>query len=68
MIEILKNLINLGVNFINSIYNFEIDFYDNVKIKIGTLFIAILLFALLIYVVFNALGFSNSHEKKGDDN
>lgn len=65
MIEILKNLITIAVGFINSIYNFEIDFYDNVKIKIGTLFIAILLFALLIYVVLTALGFFNH---KGDDN
>lgn len=64
MIEILKSLINIAVGFINSIYNFEIDFYEGQRIKIGTLFIAILLFALLIYVVFNALGFLNS---KGDD-
>lgn len=64
MIEILKSLINLVVDFINSIYNFEIDFYEDQKIKIGTLFIAILTFALLIYVALTALGFF-SH--KGDD-
>lgn len=64
MIEIIKNLINLAVGFINGIYNFEIDFYEDQKIKVGTLFIAILLFALLIYVVLSALGFIND---KGDD-
>lgn len=64
MIEILKSLIDLVAGFVNSIYNFEIDFYDDRKIKIGTLFIAVLLFGLLIYVVLNALGFIND---KGDD-
>lgn len=65
MIEVLKNSINIVASFINSIYNFEIDFYEGQRIKIGTLFIAVLLFALLIYVVLTALGFF-SH--KGDDN
>lgn len=64
MIEILKSLIDLVAGFVNSIYNFEIDFYDDQKIKIGTLFIAVLLFGLLIYVVLSALGFIND---KGDD-
>lgn len=66
MIEILKSLIDLVAGFVNSIYNFEIDFYDQQKIKVGTLFIGILLFALLIYVVLNTLGFLK--ENKGDDN
>lgn len=64
MIEILKNLIDIVVQFINSIYNFEIDFYDDHKIKVGTFFIAVLLFGLLIYVVLNTLGFLDN---KGDD-
>lgn len=64
MIEIIKNTINLIMIFINTIYNFEIDFYDDIKIKVGTLVLAFIFFAILIYYVLYTLGFLN---EKGDD-
>ena len=62
MIDVVKNIINLIMIFINNIYNWEIDFYDNVTIKLGTLVISFIFFILLIYYILYTLGFL-----KGDD-
>ena len=64
MIEIIKNVIDLMVGFINRLYNIEIDLHDTSlapnlgieKIKLGTIVLAFIFFAFTIYCIFKMLG------------
>lgn len=62
MIDIIKSLITLMVNFITGIYNIEIDLNPNWNVKFGTLVLAFISFIILLKVIFESIGI-----KKGDD-
>lgn len=63
MIEIIKNIIDLTMKFINPIYNLQIDLMPDVYVKLGDLVISFLIVVLSIYLVFLGFGII----KKGDD-
>lgn len=63
MIQIIKNLIDLAMQFINSFYNIQIDIMPNIYVKLGELIISFLIVVLSIYFVLLALGII----RRGDD-
>lgn len=74
MIEIIKNVINLIIDFINRLYNIEIDLHDtslatNVgieKVKLGTIVLAFIFFVFTIYCIFKMLGIGEYKESDND--
>ena len=63
MIEIIKSIINLMNQFINSIFQLEIDLAPNMYISLGDLVIGFLVVVLSIYLILRGFGVIS----KGDD-
>lgn len=62
MVDIIKNIIQLIIQFINGIYNIEIDLTPTLNVKLGFLIISFISFVIVIKIVLEAIGI-----KKGDD-
>lgn len=56
MIDVIREIIKLTMDFINGIFYLQIDLTDTVDVYLGVLVIAILFITLSIYFIFKALG------------
>lgn len=56
MIETIKSIIDIIMIFINSLFNLQIDFFNDQKVAIGVIVIAFVVFILVIYLVASAIG------------
>lgn len=56
MIEIVKNIIDLVVNFIEGLFKIQIDLAEGFYISLGDLFIGFLVVVLSIYFLLLGLG------------
>ena len=63
MIEILKNCMIILAQYVNGIYNIELEFTTGNYVKFGNIILASIAFFLLLYYVLRALGLID----KGDD-
>ena len=62
MIECVQEILTIIANFIDWLFKLKIDITDNLTMSIGTLFLSFIVFVLIIYFVFKAIGIV-----KGDD-
>lgn len=62
MIECVQEILKIIANFIDWLFKLKIDITDNLTMSIGTLFLSFIVFVLIIYFVFKAIGIV-----KGDD-
>lgn len=62
MIECVREIIKIMTNFINWLFQLNIEITENLTISIGTLFLSFIVFVLIIYFVLKAIGIV-----KGDD-
>ena len=63
MITIIRNVINLMINFLERLFWLRVDFFDGQKVALGYLVIAFIFIVYAMYFIFNALGLS----KKGEE-
>lgn len=56
MIDILKNLIDLGMQFISGIYHLKIEFTTGRFVNIGDVAVAFVFFVLALYLLLKGLG------------
>lgn len=63
MIEVIYQIIDLIIQFINSIFNFKIDFIDGESVPIGIIIVAFVFFVLVIYLILKAIGISGKDDE-----
>ena len=51
MIEIIKSIFDLMTNFISTIFDFKIEFFNGEKISIGIVVVAFLFLVLALYFI-----------------
>lgn len=56
MIEIIREIIDLMIEFINGLFYLQIDLTDTLDIYLGVLIVAFWFIMLSIYFIFKALG------------
>lgn len=56
MVDIIKSIIDLLAQFINGIFNFQVDFIPGQNISIGVIVVSFVFFVLAIYLILRALG------------
>lgn len=63
MIEVIYQVIDLVIQFINNIFNFKIDFIDGEYVPIGIVVVAFVFFVLVIYLILKAIGISGKDDE-----
>lgn len=62
MVDIIKGILDLSANFINSLFNFEVEFIGTTKVPLGVVIISFVFLVLVLYFILKALGFYDSEE------
>lgn len=56
MVDIIKSIIDLLTQFINGIFNFQVEFIPGQNVAIGVIVVSFVFFVLSIYLILRALG------------
>ena len=56
MVEIIRNLIDLMTDFINMMFEFQIEWEPGQNIAIGKIFVAFIFAVFTLHMIFDALG------------
>ena len=57
MIEIIKNLLDMTVIFIDWLFNLQVEFIGTSKVSLGVIVISFLFLVISLYLILKALGF-----------
>ena len=55
MIDVIKSIIDMIVQFLNGIFNYQIEFADNVSVSVGIIVCAFVLFVVSIYIILKTM-------------
>ncbi len=63
MLALIQSSVYFAIYVINLVYNFEVEFFNGTKTKVGEIFIAACIFMAIVALIMNLLGI----KVKGDD-
>lgn len=55
MIEIIENIIDIVVQFINGIFDFKVEFWEGTQVSVGLIVCAFVLLVVSIYIILKTL-------------
>lgn len=64
MITIIRNILDLMINFINSIFSLKIEFIEGKQVELGYIVVIFISVMLILYFVLGAVGIS---KKESDE-